>query len=611
MLTLRRITCENFRLLRSVSLDVKPGIFFIRGVNKAVPQASSNMSGKSTLLSAITWALYGVDSAGDTLADSVVSSGETSCRVHLEFEQQSGQRLSIVRDRCNVGGTRNLVYVGETSKWGETLFEPADLTRGRISALVGAQDVMLASSIFGYDECYVPFARSGDKAQKRLFDLLVSASDLDAAFERAHLLYEDAERERKTAQHTVAILEAKRSTLLELRNNDTGHEDVRKAKQLLSVCVSKLRNAAAAANVARHGRTEAHKLYVARLGGIDSNIADVRKKEQKLWAVKGSLNAQRKEITASHDALILSDSGSNRQCPVCDAPLSASKRTQLLTDRKCKLHDLDQQDNACHQTLSDMESSVAVLNRKREALCASEQKLCNEFLALESAVSLARTNAAAAKQSLLSVESAETARRTSMLTSLHDVEQALSARQQDVLEWERRRTILQFWREAFGPRGIRAYRLDKITPVLNALARSYSHRLFGDGMKLQYSTQTPLKRGGYKEAFDCCLVDKNGVAVRDGISAGQSMRRDITHAFAMCRLAQSLGARKLNLIAFDELFRTLDARGIERVMELLREEQQRYSGTIWVVEHNDDLASMFESTITVKRSGGASTVLTD
>ena len=87
MRSLRSVTIQNFRLIQKahVAFD-SPGVYYIGGENTDVPHADSNMSGKTTYLNAITWALYGCDLNGSVITSTAIRNGEAECKVTLAFD---------------------------------------------------------------------------------------------------------------------------------------------------------------------------------------------------------------------------------------------------------------------------------------------------------------------------------------------------------------------------------------------------------------------------------------------------------------------------------------------------------------------------------------------
>jgi DNA repair exonuclease SbcCD ATPase subunit len=164
---------------------------------------------------------------------------------------------------------------------------------------------------------------------------------------------------------------------------------------------------------------------------------------------------------------------------------------------------------------------------------------------------------------------------------------------------------LRFWETAFGPRGIRSYRLDQLTPRMNTIALKYSNDVFGDGTRVEYSTQTQLRSGEMRDNFDVRVIGPDGEK-KDVLSAGQAQRRDLIHTFTMVDLAEELGKRTVDLLVFDEAFRSIDARGTDVVVRLLKEKSKSVK-TILVIEHGDEVLGRFDQTLVATRKGGKAT----
>jgi len=81
------VELENFRSYRgkhTITLPTEPGLYLLTGRNEVEPRLGTNDCGKSTLLDAIYWCLYGRTSRGLKAAD-VVNWDETSCLVSVEL----------------------------------------------------------------------------------------------------------------------------------------------------------------------------------------------------------------------------------------------------------------------------------------------------------------------------------------------------------------------------------------------------------------------------------------------------------------------------------------------------------------------------------------------
>jgi len=73
---------------------------------------------------------------------------------------------------------------------------------------------------------------------------------------------------------------------------------------------------------------------------------------------------------------------------------------------------------------------------------------------------------------------------------------------------------------------------------------------------------------------------------------------------ALQNLIFSRGANNSNLIIFDEIFEHLDIIGIERTVNLLKEEAK--DKAIYVISHQNEFADYFDNVIMIKNEKGIS-----
>jgi DNA repair exonuclease SbcCD ATPase subunit len=97
MFDVKSVELVNFRTFRGthrVQFPTRPGIYLLTGRNDAEPRLGSNGVGKSTLLDAIHWCLYGNTPRGLRAGD-VVNWNETSCQVSLGLV--IGNQVSLLK----------------------------------------------------------------------------------------------------------------------------------------------------------------------------------------------------------------------------------------------------------------------------------------------------------------------------------------------------------------------------------------------------------------------------------------------------------------------------------------------------------------------------------
>ena len=83
MFDIAQVELENFRSYRGLhkfAVPVDPGLYLITGKNEVEPRLGTNGVGKSTLLDAVFWCLYGRTTRGLKAGD-VIAWGQTQCSV--------------------------------------------------------------------------------------------------------------------------------------------------------------------------------------------------------------------------------------------------------------------------------------------------------------------------------------------------------------------------------------------------------------------------------------------------------------------------------------------------------------------------------------------------
>ena len=108
-LRITKLEIENFRSIQSkVTLDIKPGLFSIIGVNNDEP-SSTNGAGKSTLVSALYWCLTGNTLTNEILADEIINNKVgKNCKVTVYINSNTDE-IKITRTRKDSEFGNNLL----------------------------------------------------------------------------------------------------------------------------------------------------------------------------------------------------------------------------------------------------------------------------------------------------------------------------------------------------------------------------------------------------------------------------------------------------------------------------------------------------------------------
>ena len=160
---------------------------------------------------------------------------------------------------------------------------------------------------------------------------------------------------------------------------------------------------------------------------------------------------------------------------------------------------------------------------------------------------------------------------------------------------------------AFSDKGIKSHVLDLVTPTLNEGVNKYLGVLTGGAINVEFSTQSKKADGTLSDKFDISVTYNGDVMSYNALSSGEKRRVDVAISLALQDMVIQRYGADVNLLAYDELFESLDATGSENVIELLKSRIEKV-GTIIVVSHNEDLKPLFDNSLEVIKKDGVSTL---
>lgn len=165
-------------------------------------------------------------------------------------------------------------------------------------------------------------------------------------------------------------------------------------------------------------------------------------------------------------------------------------------------------------------------------------------------------------------------------------------------------TRVEFWVEAFGPRGIRSFVFESALPYLTERANHYSTFLTGGSIMISITpTVTTKTTGNVKEKLNVVATNQIGANVYGGNSSGERRRIDLCILLSLRDLIATRAKRVWNTLIFDEVFENLDGAGTDRVIEMFRTFP---SMAIFVISHSAELKRYFDECLVVEKKDGIS-----
>ena len=633
------LTIQNFLTIREASVQLADkGLQLVQGVNADDSSATSNGAGKSSLVDAISWCLYGL-TAREVTGDAVINLGaKKDCMVSLVITNGS-ERYRVTRYRKHATGKNTLVVEDCTEAAGKG--EPTDLSRGTdtetqkvLEKILGCSYEVFIAAVYSGQEAMPDLPRMKDRELKTLIEEA-------AGMQRIERAYEEARDRMNTAKTDLA----QRTTKL---------ESTKVAHHMANVALEEIQEQAATWEAERIGRVAESESFLAAAEAeratlvsamvkidddkivVDATITAI---DAKLAAHKAAEQAATRADQAVRSAEMAVDTGNlkrlaaqvetintqianaateiKKPCDSCGTVLESMSIEDFIAHKNGHLA-------AAKTKLSEAKvvaaKQVATIKELRETAAALRAVIPDVSILAAQRVGFAaivtewaRVDAALKRKNgdMTALTSQLTLRKTEKNPHAAGIENSekrlaavvaeTAAIEADVSILTKNFDISAAVVKVFGPAGVRAQILDSVTPFLNERTADYLSALTDGHAHAEWTTLTRSASGDLKEKFSIAVSHDKGGDSFKAISGGEKRKVRLATALALQDLVASRATQPINLWVGDELDDALDPAGLERLMTIL-ERRARERGTVLIISHSD-LKDWCDEVTTVTKTG--------
>ena len=632
MVVFKRVEMKNFMAVQEATLDLdNRGLVLIEGKNKSNDSFTSNGASKTTLITSITYALYGKTEKG-LKADEVVNRIEKK-NTHVKLTFLVGEdEYRIERYRKDkTHKNKVLLFCNDKEITGST----NDVTDKSIQELFGIEFNTYVNAIM-YGQGDIPmFSQATDKGKKEILESITNVEVYKKAQDVAKEKIKEVEQEQQSKESDIKQLKFKVSMLEEQYNKDLDYyNSVMEQKKQEEATIEQAKKEAQQQRDELTKQIEEVKQNIPQVEETEFEFSDsyykaqeainkieTHKKEKLLPAeqdVTSTFNIIKYDITElnkKHSQLDTSD-----HCPVCGSPIDNSHKVKEQHNIQEQLEVKKNQLEQYQEALNKIEDKKLELETKKENIQSimqveEEDKNKHQQMIQEQY----------RKQQSYYAKISELENKKNGITDpilndysyikkpdeeehkkeVENINLTIDKHSEDVLQLESNKVQYQQAVEAFGNKGIRSVVLDFITPFLNEKANEYLQVLSGSDISVEFQTQVENAKGELKDKFDVIVTNSNGGTSYKSNSAGEQKRIDLAISFAIQDLIMSKDDISTNIALYDECFDGLDTVGCENVIKLLKDRLNTV-GTIFVITHSESLKPLFENVITMVKEDGVS-----
>lgn len=632
MVKFKYVKMNNFMAIKEAELELdNQGLILIEGVNKTNDSFDSNGSSKSTLVSSITYALYGKTEKG-LKADDVVNKYEKkNTSVILSFDiGEDNYRIERYRKHKEFKNKVKL-FCNDKEITGST----NDVTDKQIQDLFGIDFSTYVNAII-YGQGDIPmFSQATDKGKKEILESITKVEVYKKAQYVAKEKVKEVEEQQNKEQQEIEKLGYQKELKQEQFDKEVSKynqvmeqkkQEEETFKQRQEEYNNKVKELDEQINTLKQNIPEIENTefifsdnYNKAKEGIELIKNNINDKLMPVWNQEElSERVVDQEIKSIQSKINQLDT--NDHCPVCGSPIDNSHKvkekenmeTQISQEQeKLKQHkenkqkiedkkrELETKINQLEQMMKEEDLQKQNHDREIQKQYQQQQEVYNNISQLENSKSGLQ------KPTLNDYSYIEKPDEKLYKKEQNDIDKAIDKHKDKVVQLETKKNKYSNAVDAFGNKGIRSVVLDFITPFLNERANEYLQTLSGSDIEIEFQTQVKNSKGELKDKFDVIVKNSNGGESYKANSAGEQKRIDLSISFAIQDLIMSKDDISTNIALYDECFDGLDTIGCENVVKLLKDRLKTVS-TIFVITHSESLKPLFENVITMVKEDGVS-----
>ena len=572
----KHIKISNFLSIgrKPVEINFKPGLNIITGKNYDKADRANGV-GKSTIADAVHFALYG-STIRDLKKENIVNdqAPESLCEVELELDYQQDEQINKCKIVRTLNPTKCFFFVNGEDITRSGVPQTTELI---IDTIKTSSEVFQNSVIMTINNT-IPFMAQ-KKVEKRKFIegilglevfgnmLLLARSDFNDVKRNIDIECTKNEEVNRSLLDAVKQKESyeanknKRIDTLKVRQDNNVQE--------LAVLNEKL-DKIDSVDVAAQAKVEA-----------DLNVLKAAEKayEKKVAAINKLITEAEAHIKFNTDRIKkLKKVDSN--CPHCGKDLAEAANSQYEKDKADCEKEVQDYTEVARQEEPRLKLAQKGLDELENSIPEMERKL-NNFAFRKKEIENINTRVKQLNdwQNQLVID-IDTLNKDS--SNFQDSIDAILNRQKDIktsiIDLQERMDIIENAKFITSEEGVKSFIVKKILQVLNLRLSQYLRRLESNSIVT------------FNEFFDETITNERGKECSYfNFSGAERKAIDLAMLFTFQDVRRAQADVWLNLSMFDELLdSSLDEKGIELVLDILRERVDNYSESIYIISHRKE-----------------------
>lgn len=309
-------------------------------------------------------------------------------------------------------------------------------------------------------------------------------------------------------------------------------------------------------------------------------------------------------ISSQLTSLLKGYNNTKTVCPTCNRPfdnINVEELEQLKKTTKDKIQNTESECKLIEQKISKVNEAIGIIENKIQQI----NKLDKQYKDALHQVDLWKSKIEQYESNNQSIiTTMETLKQSSIQTYdelIDELNRKLSDINKNIVKLKDKLYIAEMVKYITSEEGVKAYLIKKIIEVFNTKIDYYVKKLDGNG------------KVSFNEFFDETIVNYQGKqCAYTNFSGAEQKSIDLACLFTFMDMRSAQGNVSYNVSFYDELFdSSLDAKGIEKVVEVLTERVNNHNECAYVVTHRQEMMQIATGdTVFLEKRNGITTRVT-
>lgn len=568
----KKLTIQNFLSVgdEPVSIDFKPGLHIITGLNKD-KEDRRNGVGKSTIADAIYFAIFGTTLRELKKEHIVNNINRENCKVVLDFEvigYNKKDEYQIVR---MLEPSKCYMYRNGEDKTRDSIINTNEYILQKINC---SPDVFQNCVIMTVNNT-TPFMAK-KKVEKRkfiegIFNLEVFSNMLSLARDEYNDINKNFDIE------SAKFTEVEKSLNLQVTAKENYTKE-REAKHL-KYTTRKENNAKELEELS----TKLKNFIILDIKQVEDDINKLTKKTEKVDSDIKKIRDETSSLRTQIDikAKNIKQIGTDKAvCPTCLRKIDENDKTHIAEEKLKIKKEIEKLNSKIETNLQEEEKSAELENKIYKAIESLKTKIQNFKLEEKTIENIKnRISQLNTWQKELEVDLTELNNtNTQFDTSIKEITERLNSLKDNIEKTKVHLNMLDAVKFVLSEEGVKSYIVKKILQLFNSKLAYYLKKMDSNCICI------------FNEYFEEEIIDEKGKpCCYFNFSGAERKNIDLACLFAFMDIRRLQGDIAFNFSIYDELFdSSLDERGVELVLGILKERIEKYNECIMVISHRKE-----------------------